>query len=1200
MPAQRRDILKAIGVGSAGALLPVTLAGTAASAAPTGQPASVAGRRPVAGQADISLDGAWRFATDPGGTGTASGFATSAFNDAAWAVQQVPGNWDTQDSYAGYRGLAWYRDRVAGPAIVAGQVVRLRFEAAYYQAKVWFNGSYLGEHKGGYTAFEHDVTALLAPTGDNTIAVAVDNTYSIGAWWPWGGFSRSVSFTVNDAVRIERQHVITTVDLTGPTAQLKNWITVSNRSTSARTVTLTGTVTNAAGQPLPGVTVPSAQVSVPAGGAAEGLLTVNLPAGSFALWGLDTPNLYTFTTSASVGGAVKHTVADRFGLRTVTVSGTSLLLNGEPVRLNGYNRVGDDRIAGATEPTYLLRRDLDRMKASGANLSRIHHVPQAPELLDYADEKGLLIIEEIPVWGSGANLNPADPVTVGQLTDMIRRDYNHPSVIAWSVANEIQGASAAGRTYVHDVIELARTTLDSSRLYTYVSNSFGSATTGADEALQYTDFACINMYGGFAGGVEHVHGLYPTKPIFVSEYSSDSFTFPITREDVDFTTTSGSAATAFPSRPYVIGSSHWTYNDYRSNYSGTSPNQVRGWGIQNVWGQLKRAYSQLQATNAPVRGLAIVTSAGSGGRLSLLTVTPRGALSTDAPAFTLRGYRLAWQVTSASGQVLDGRLIELPDIAPGAAPITIGVGWTDPGTAVGQRVTLLSPLGYEVAVGVADLRPPAAPTITAVVAADGAARVAFTPVAGALGYTATATAGGTVLTSIDTANPFLDLTGLANGTQYQISVRARNGSGASLPSAPVGVTPAAAALRLPPRWQELAAAPGALVAGFMTVVDATGYQVEVSAGGTVVRDYTTTLKASTRIDGLAAGQPHSVRIRARTAAGVLTAWSEPRTATPLGATAPPALTVHGALRGDDALGVRITADPRAERHEIAVNGGPTVLVEAAALDLLPLTGLLADTDYQLTVRTRSATGWSAPAVVTARTRPAAPTGVPAAPTSVTSSTTGGQTTLSWSAVPAAEGYLITVDQCGTEVRTGTVAGATSLALGAAGAAAGLSYRVRAVSVAGTGAPSAAYLVPGTPGPRQVTLTVAGTGPDCNGVIGYTESGTWLASALTGVDGTPSRYTGTAGSYAVWRPTLAAAATYTVEVWVPANPSSTTAATYAVTHAGGVASVTINQVTQSGGWVALGAWAMAAGTGNVRTTFSGGFLRTNALRFTPAP
>ena len=590
--------------------------------------------------------------------------------------------------------------------------MRLRFEAVYHRARVWFNGVYLGEHSGGYTPFEFDVTSRLQST--NTVVVAASNTYTIGAWWPWGGISRSVSLTVDAAVRIERQHVIATPDLSTGAGSVVNWVTLSNAGAAAKTVTVRST--------YPWGT-PTTTVTVPARGTAEARLDSTVAAGGYELWGLDRPTLYTCDTTVMDGSTLLHGKVDRFGFRKVEVRGTAVHLNGEQIRLNGYNRVGDDRVAGATEPTYLVRRDLDRMKAAGAGLMRIHHVPQTPELLDYADEIGMLLIEEIPVWGSGANLDPANETTRAELRDMIRRDYNHPSIVAWSVANEIRGASEEGRTYVREMIAYIKSTLDSTRLCTYVSNSFGDAATPAAEALQYTDFACINMYGGFAGGGDHVHGLYPDKPIFISEYSSDSFTFPTSREDVDFRTTSDAAATVFPGRPWIVGSSHWTFNDYRSSFGGTSPNQVRGWGIQNVWGQRKRAYAQLQATNAVVRGLGITTSSG----LSLLTLNPRGALNGDAPARVLRGHRLAWQVTDAQGAVIDGRIVPLPDIAPGAATLQRAVRWTDPGTAVRQRLTLLAPSGHEIAAVTLDARVPSAPVIRQVIAANGAVRSRLRP-----------------------------------------------------------------------------------------------------------------------------------------------------------------------------------------------------------------------------------------------------------------------------------------------------------------------------------------------------------------------------------------------------------------------------------------------------------------------------------------
>lgn len=1154
MTTQRRDVLKLIGAGTAGALLPASVLAAPARAA---------------GSTVVPLDGAWRFATDPGNTGEAAGWAQPGFDDSGWATLQVPGNWDVHDAWAGYRGWGWHRRTVASPAVAAGQVVRLRFEAVYHRARVWFNGAYLGEHVGGYTPFEFDVTSRLQG-GTNTVVVAASNSYSIGAWWPWGGISRSVSLTVDAAVRVERQHVIATPDLSSGAGSVVNWVTLSNAGATARTVTVRSTYPWGA---------PAATVTVPARGTAEARLDSGVAAGAFELWGLDRPTLYTCDTTVTEGSTVLHGKADRFGFRKVEVRGTAIHLNGEPIRLNGYNRVGDDRVVGATEPTYLVRRDLDRMKASGAGLMRIHHVPQTPELLDYADEIGLLLIEEIPVWGSGANLDPANETTRGELRDMIRRDYNHPSIVAWSVANEIQGASEAGRTFVREMIAYIKSTLDSTRPCTYVSNSFGGATTPGAEALQYTDFACINMYGGFAGGADHVHGLYPDKPIFVSEYSSDSFSFPTTREDVDFRTTSDAAATAFPVRPWIVGSAHWTFNDYRSSFSGSSPNQVRGWGIQNVWGQRKRAYAQLQATNAVVRGLGITPATG----LSLLTVTPRGSLGADAPARILRGHRLAWQVTDADGAVIDGRIVPLPDIAPGAATLQRAVRWSDPGTAVRQRLTLLSPSGHEVAVSTVDVRVPAAPVIRTVIAANGAVRVVFDRVANADNYRVLTSTG---ITGADTVNGFADLTGLTNGTAIQVRVVAVNGAGVSAASAPVTVTPAGT-LALPPKIQDVVPIAGGFVLGFIVAPGAADHQVQAFSGTTLVRDLTTTLKGSVRVTTAAT----SVRIK-----GAGTVWSEE---VPIAA---PAFLTHGALTAADRLAVRITPHPVAERYEVtATGGGRTVIrvVESSAVELLTVAGLVADVTQQVSVRCGTAAGWSAPQTLTTRTTPPLPAGAPATPTGLGSSTSGGVTTLVWSSAAGAVGYLVSAADCGPERTVAVVAGATTLALGAQSSVAGIAYRVTAVGEGGTSAPSAGYVVPGTPGPRQVTVTPLDTTADCAGSIRYRETGTWLASSLAGVDGTPSRYSSTAGSTATWAPTLRAAATYRVEAWVPASTSSTTAAAYQITHAGGTAQVTVDQVAAGGAWRTLGTWAFAQGTaGKVVLTAGTTFARANAVRFTP--
>jgi hypothetical protein len=1193
MTLARRRFLQAAGAGAAAAAL-TALPRPALAAAP---PAT-----PLAGQTEVLLDGDWAFATDPGGTGTGAGWHQPGFNDSAWARLPVPGNWDVHDAYAAYRGRAWYRRTIASPARTPGQVVRLRFEAVYYATQVWFNGTLLGGHSGGYTPFEFDVTALLRTDGTpNTVAVSVDNTYSIGAWWPWGGISRSVRLVVNEAVRVERQHVIPIPDLARNTAHLDVWVTVSNTGTSSASVSLRGVVTTLDGARLTGVPDGTAALTLGPGASGEARIQIDLPAGSFRLWGLDAPQLYRFTTTVTgAGGAVVHTAADRFGIRTIAVSGTSLLLNGERIRLNGYNRVGDDRVVGATEPDYLVRRDLDRMIAAGANLTRIHHVPQAPNLLDYADEKGLLLIEEIPVWGGGANLDPNNPTTRNQLRDMVRRDYNHPSIIAWSVCNEIYGTSAAGRTFVQQMIGYVRSELDSTRLLTYVSNSYTGATTGDQEALQYTDFACINMYGNFAGSADHAHRLFPDKPIFVSEYSSDSFTFPTSRELVDFRTSSDASAEPFRSRPWLVGASHWTYNDYRSGFGGSSPDQVRGWGVQNVWGQRKRAYDQLQAAYAPVRGIRVESSVGGGQRVSLIRVTPRAGLDTDAPSRALVGWRLAWQVTDASGTVLDGRLVDLAPLRPGDPVRSAGVSWTDPGTAATVRVSLLSPVGYEVLVAVEDLRVPSAPTVTTVVPCAAAVRAVVSPVAGATGYQLVVSDGTRTVRSAVSIDTQLDVTGLTNGVAHTVRAVAVNAKGESTPSAPTTVTPQAASLALPPVVQDVAPIDGGLVLGFVVVPGATSYQVQVSRAGTVVRDYSTTLVGSTRIEGLTGTDAHQVRIRGRNTAGPVTAWSQQVTGRPVTL---PTMTVRGALNGVTSAGVRIVPDRRAEAYEVTFVGpGSPRVLDLASVDLLPVTGLASGTTYSLLVRVRSDAGWSAGVPVRVDTRPTGTAPVPVAPSGLTATVVSGQTTLSWTAVAGATGYLVT--RIDGAIRTDVALVPTaSLLLGATGDVAANTYVVAAFTSGGLGPASAPVITPGTPAPRVVTVTPAQRTADATGVVPYTETGTWLASALPDVDGGPTRYSNTGASTATWRPLVAAAANYRVEAWIPANTGNSPGVRYDITHSGGTATVTVDQLAAGGTWRVLGTWALAAGhAAAVKLTFTGGsgFARAATVRITPVP
>ena len=124
-----------------------------------------------------------------------------------------------------------------------------------------------------------------------------------------------------------------------------------------------------------------------------------------------------------------------------------------------------------------------------------------------------------------------------------------------------------------------------------MSNTYRDADDPDDEALRYTDFASVNVYRDFEWVVDHVHRLYPDKPVYVAEFSPDGYDFPTSREDLDHRTGADAVLPDWAGRDFVLGASLWTYNDYRSSFQGTSTNEVRGWGVQTVWGGLKGAYS---------------------------------------------------------------------------------------------------------------------------------------------------------------------------------------------------------------------------------------------------------------------------------------------------------------------------------------------------------------------------------------------------------------------------------------------------------------------------------------------------------------------------------------------------------------------------------------------------------------------------------
>ena len=505
----------------------------------------------------------------------------------------VPHCWPASEQYRKYIGVATYERDFDLPPVEDGKVVRLHFDAVYDVASVWLNGRRLGTHEGGYTPFEFDVTRLLRP-GKNHLLVEVNNTPTLSTipaiatshgsanypvygaaagegivgWMPYGGIVRPVSLLITDAIYLGKMKIDVTPDLATHDARIAIRVWVHNGGAHAAFAAVHGSV---AGMPIV-----FAKIKVASGGEAEAAWSGTLKGAH--MWSVRDPFLYD--ASLEVPG---DELTAKIGVRELRVKGTEFLLNGKPVHLFGANRVGEDPKQGLRESDAIVERDMSDMLADNMRMMRIAHYPQAPALLDFADRHGMLIIAEAGNWNMSA-WQMADPEIRAtwqkQMKEMMEQDWNHPSVIAWSVGNEYESFTKDGIDWTRDMRAFTLG-LDPTRPITFASRFTGdpSVKTGKDEASQYSDFVSVNFYGNYAKSFDHVHELYPDKPVFVTEFGRMGEPGP---HDPERIRDIAEAVGAMKQRPWMIGGSLWTWADYRSLHRGTPASGIRYWGVVNI------------------------------------------------------------------------------------------------------------------------------------------------------------------------------------------------------------------------------------------------------------------------------------------------------------------------------------------------------------------------------------------------------------------------------------------------------------------------------------------------------------------------------------------------------------------------------------------------------------------------------------------
>ena len=435
----------------------------------------------------LDLPGTWHLAFDPDGEGSRQGWMNGRWPAGRAEAAHVPGLWNL--THPDYAGAGWYRTMVDLPGDWANRMVRLHVGGASYRTEAWLNGQFLGTHEGAYTAFWFDATAAARLSEPNELVIRVTSlslTRSIDGmalrempvskqWWLypegglWGGaWFESVPLLSCAAISIEP-------DLRQESARIE--VRAANAGADSRHVELALTITDPRGATAAEW---RASIVVPPG---DSNYLVDLPILRPLAWSCDEPNLYRAEARLIDGGDVVDGIGSTFGMRDFTVRNGEFFLNGNPFYLRGV-LLQPNYPAGLIAPTdpEMLEREIVLMKDAGFNLIRVHIRPAVPGYLDLTDKHGMLVYAESSLCWIRDTPRLLDHGR-REVTRMIERDRNHPSVVFWGIFNEHRFVSPR---YADALIRTARA-LDPTRVV--VDDSGG--TLAADQDFGWSKRATV-------------------------------------------------------------------------------------------------------------------------------------------------------------------------------------------------------------------------------------------------------------------------------------------------------------------------------------------------------------------------------------------------------------------------------------------------------------------------------------------------------------------------------------------------------------------------------------------------------------------------------------------------------------------------------------------------------------------------------------
>jgi beta-galactosidase len=510
------------------------------------------------------LNQGWRFSKDL----KQIGMNHLQFDDSSWRVVQIPHDWSIEDlpnqsdtvvgpfaknAVSGFNtgftmgGTAWYRKHFKLDKKEKDKLVYLCFDGIYMNSDVWINGHHLGNHPNGYTPFYYDVTSYLSETGeDNLIAVEVKNEGVNSRWYSGSGIAREAWLEIVPTVHVDVWGVYVTTPIVGKNkADVQADVTINNQDNEDKTVNLVIELIDSKGKIVATTDTPVQTVAKKKTTVTK-LLTVSNP----DLWSPKSPSMYRARVRIVEKKKNSDSVSVPFGIREIKVDAANgLLINGVPTLLYGGCIHHDNGPIGAIDIERAVERKLEILKANGFNAVRTAHNPFSRTFLNVCDRMGMLVMDEaFDMWN---NKKTEDDYSQyfqewheADLTNILMRDRNHPSVIFWSIGNEIrERVDSLGYATRHQLKEIVKS-IDSTRFVTEGINRTPKWERRTPEAFADLDVCGYNyQWTRF----EEDHEKYPNRVMVTTE------SYPNQADE---------AWSYVEKYPYVIGDFVWTAVDY--------------------------------------------------------------------------------------------------------------------------------------------------------------------------------------------------------------------------------------------------------------------------------------------------------------------------------------------------------------------------------------------------------------------------------------------------------------------------------------------------------------------------------------------------------------------------------------------------------------------------------------------------------------